>query len=156
MNSNNKDNYYMMEAYKEALIGYSLNEVPIGCVIVCGDEIVGRGHNLRHTNKCSIDHAEMIAIREASKKLNRWILSDCTLYVTVEPCLMCAGAIVQARIPRLVYGTHEERFGCALEIFETAFEKQGHKVTIDSGYLEEDISKLMKSFFQKIRNENKN
>jgi tRNA(adenine34) deaminase len=102
----------MQQAILEAKKAYKLGDVPVGCVIVIGDEIVARAHNLRHNRKNSLDHAEMIAIARACRKLNRWILDDATLYVTLEPCLMCSGAILQSRMKKVVYGCPEPKFGC--------------------------------------------
>src|SRR4051812_49244752 len=108
-----EDNKWMREAIEEALKAQRIGEVPIGAVIVKGDEIIGRGHNLRETTLDPTAHAEMIAIREASHKLGAWRLMDCTLYVTLEPCPMCAGAIVQSRVRKVVYGTADPKAGCA-------------------------------------------
>ena len=149
----NKDLYYMNEAFIEAKKAYQMNEVPVGCVIVYEDKIIARAHNLRHSKKCSIYHGEILAIKEASEALDRWILSGCTMYVTIEPCIMCAGAILQSRIDKVVYGTKEERFGSTYEIFNDALQKQGHKVEIVSGIMANEISDLMKQFFKDIREE---
>lgn len=156
-NLNNTDDIkYMKEAFKEAMKAYELNEVPVGCVIVCDDKIIARAHNLRHNKKCSIYHAEMIAIEEACAKLNRWILNDCTIYVTFEPCLMCTGAIIQSRINRLVYALSEERFGCMNDAFEYFKNKQNHNVSVTKGILEEEARIIFKDFFKKMRDEKKN
>lgn len=147
----NKDLYYMQEAFKEAQKAYKIKEVPVGCIIVYNDKIIARAHNLRHTKKCSIYHSEILAIEKACKKLDCWILSDCTMYVTIEPCIMCAGAILQSRISRLVYGAKEDRFGSSYEIFKDALEKQGHKVDITHGIMHDEIANMMKQFFKEIR-----
>lgn len=145
------DILYMKEALKEAQLAYELNEIPVGCVIVKGGEIIARAHNMRHNLKCSVYHAEILAIIEACKKLNRWILDDCTMYVTLEPCLMCSGAIIQSRIPNLVYGLSEERFGCLENTFEYFKDKQNHNVNVTSGVLKEEVQVLMKEFFKEMR-----
>ena len=103
----NQDEKYMREAIKQAKKAYEMNEVPIGCVIVCEDKIIGRGYNRRTTDKNPLAHAEMIAIKKASKKVGDWRLEDCTMYVTLEPCQMCSGAIVQSRMKRVVVGLRE-------------------------------------------------
>ena len=146
---------YMMEAYKEALKAYELNEVPVGCIIVFNGEILSRAHNLRQSQKCAIYHAEILAIEEACKKLDRWILSDCVMYVTLEPCLMCSGAIIQSRIKKVIYGIEEDRFGCfenALTYFEN---KQNHKVIVEKGIMEKEIRDLLSNFFKDLRNSKK-
>ena len=107
------DERYMKEAIRQARKAYALREVPIGCVIVCGDKIIARGYNRRNTDKNTLSHAELNGIRKASRKLGDWRLEGCTLYVTLEPCQMCAGAIVQARIDRVVIGTMNPKAGCA-------------------------------------------
>lgn len=142
---------YMNEAFKEAKKAYEINEVPVGCVIVYNDEIIARAHNKRHNLKCSLYHAEILAIEEACKRLGKWILSDCTMYVTLEPCLMCSGAIIQSRIKKVFYGVNEERFGCIHEAFDHFSNKQNHKVDVESGLLKEEIEELMKKFFKELR-----
>ncbi len=149
----NKDLKYMKEAFKEALKAYDKKEVPVGCVIVYQDKIVARAHNLRHNNQCSLDHAELLAIKKACKKLNNWILSDCVMYVTLEPCLMCSGAIVQSRIKKVVYGASEDRFGCFHDALKYFDGKQNHKVEIQSGLMKNEIEELMKNFFKELREE---
>lgn len=147
------DIYYMKQALIEAKKAYALKEVPVGCVIVSDGKIIARAYNMRHNKKCSIYHAEILAIEKACKKLDRWILSGCTMYVTLEPCLMCSGAIVQSRIDKVVYGIPEDRFGCfhdALTYFEA---KQNHYVEVSSMILDKDISEMMSNFFKEIRDE---
>lgn len=146
---------YMKEAFKEAMMAYELNEIPVGCVIVCDDKIIARAHNLRHNKKCSVYHAEILAIKEASEYLNRWILDDCTLYVTFEPCLMCSGAIIQSRIKRVVYSLSEERFGCMNDAFEYFKDKQNHNVLVTKGILEDEVRLMFKDFFKKMREDKK-
>lgn len=128
------DKFYMEEAIKEARLASEVGDVPVGCVIVINGEIVSRGHNLRHHKKNTLYHAEMIAIDLACQKLNRWILDDATIYVTIEPCLMCSGAILQSRIKRLVYGQNEVKAGCAesiINVFENT--KFNHQVEVTKG-----------------------
>ena len=108
---NNQDIFFMKEALKEAKKAYLKEEVPVGCVIVYNNEIIARAHNTRHKNKSALDHAEILAIKKANKKLNAWMLDNATIYVTLEPCLMCAGAIFQSRIKRVVYAASEPKFG---------------------------------------------
>ena len=149
----NNDLKYMMMAYNEALKAYDKKEVPVGCVIVYQDKVISKAHNLRHNNKCSLDHAELIAIRKACKKLNNWILSDCIMYVTLEPCLMCSGAIIQSRIKKVIYGVDEERFGCFHDAINYFYDKQNHKVEVESGLMKKEIEELMKKFFKELREE---
>ena len=146
------DEKYMREAFKEAKKAYDLNEVPVGAVLVVGDKIIARGHNLRNTMKNVMYHAEIIAISKACKKLNRWILDDATLYVTVEPCIMCAGTILQARIKHLVYGTTQPRYGCVDSLMHLFTDyKFNNTPLVTSGIMEQEIKDLMQSFFQKLR-----
>ena len=154
MNSNEK---YMREAYKEAQKAYTLNEVPVGCVIVQNDKIISKAHNLRNTKKNSLYHAEVLAISKACKKLNRWILDDCTLYVTMEPCVMCAGAIIQSRINKVVYGIAQNRYGCAGTLVNLFNDFEfNNKPIVEKGIMEEEIKELVNSFFKKMREDKKN
>lgn len=143
---------YMREALKQAKKAAQLGEVPIGCVIVHGGEIVGRGYNRRNTDKSTLSHAELTAIRRASRKLGDWRLEECTLYVTLEPCQMCAGAIVQARIPEVIIGCMNPKAGCAGSVYnllqEPAF---NHQVNIFRGILTEECSRMLKDFFKGLR-----
>lgn len=147
---------YMREAYKEALKAYKLKEVPVGCVIVCNDKIIARAHNLRNTRKNALYHAEVIAINKACKKLKRWVLDDCTIYVTMEPCIMCAGSIVQARMKKVVYGISQNRYGC-LGTMMNLYEDYNfnNKPIVEKGVLEEEIKTLINNFFKLIREEKK-
>ena len=129
---------YMRAAIREAKKAYALEEVPIGCVIVYQDKIIARGYNRRNTDKNTVAHAEMSAIKKASKKLGDWRLEGCTMYVTLEPCQMCAGAIVQARIDEVVIGSMNPKAGCA-----------GSKIT--KGILEEECSQMLSGFFKELR-----
>ncbi len=143
---------FMQEAIKEAKKAEAINEVPIGCVIVYQDEIIARGYNQRETLQYSDAHAEMMAIREANNKVGSWRLEDCTLYVTLEPCPMCAGAIVQSRIKKVVYGASDPKAGCAGTLMNLLDEPRfNHQVIVEKGVLQEECSYLLKQFFRKIR-----
>ncbi len=147
---------YMKEALKQAKKAYALGEVPIGCVIVHEGQIIGRGYNRRNTDKNTLAHAEITAINKASRKLGDWRLEDCVLYVTLEPCQMCAGAIVQARIPQVVMGCMNPKAGCAgsiLNILEMP--EFNHQVAVVRGVLEEKCSDMLKLFFAELRVRNK-
>ena len=149
--------YYMKMALKEAKKAYKLGEVPIGCVVVHEDKIIGRGYNRRNTDKSTLAHAEIAAIKKASKIIGDWRLEDCTLYVTLEPCQMCAGAIVQARIPTVVMGSMNPKAGCAgsiLNILEVP--KFNHQVHTIRGILEEECSQMLTTFFKELRIKKKN
>ena len=147
---------YMREALKQAKKAYQLGEVPIGCVIVHQGRIIGRGYNRRNTDKNTLSHAEITAIKRASKVIGDWRLEDCTLYVTLEPCQMCAGAIIQARIPEVVMGCRNPKAGCAgsvLDILQNpAF---NHQARVTQGVLENECSEMLKTFFAKLRLRNK-
>lgn len=148
----NTDEKYMQAALQQARKARDLKEVPIGCVIVYEDKIIARGYNRRNTDKNTLAHAEIRAIDKASKKLGDWRLEGCTLYVTLEPCQMCAGAIVQARIPRVVMGSMNAKAGCAgsvLNLLEMpAF---NHQVEVTRGVLQEECSEIITSFFKILR-----
>lgn len=147
---------YMKEALKQAKKAYALGEVPIGCVIVYQDKIIGRGYNRRNTDKNTLAHAEITAINKASKKIGDWRLEECTLYVTLEPCQMCAGAIVQARIPQVVMGCMNPKAGCAGSILNILEMPQfNHQVDVTRGVLEQECSKMLKLFFTELRIRNK-
>lgn len=147
---------YMREAVKQAKKAYALGEVPIGCVIVYEGKIIGRGYNRRNTDKNTLAHAEITAIHKASKVIGDWRLEGCTMYVTLEPCQMCAGAIVQARISKVVMACMNPKAGCAgsvLNILDMpAF---NHQVEIVRGILEEECSQMLKVFFKELRVRNK-
>ena len=148
----NQDEKYMREAIKQAKKAYEINEVPIGCVIVCEDKIISRGYNRRTTNKNPLAHAEMIAIKKASKKVGDWRLEDCTMYVTLEPCQMCSGAIVQSRMKKVVVGCMNAKAGCAGSILNLLqMDEFNHQVELETGVLEEECSLLMKNFFKELR-----
>lgn len=147
---------YMKEALKQAKRALKLGEVPIGCVIVYEGKIIGRGYNRRNTDKSTLSHAELTAIKKASKVIGDWRLEGCTLYVTLEPCQMCAGAIVQARVDSVVMGASSPKSGCAgtiLNILENP--EFNHQVNITKGVLEADCSDILKTFFTDLRKRNK-
>lgn len=147
---------YMREALKQAKKAYALGEVPIGCVIVHEGKIIGRGYNRRNTDKNTLSHAEITAIRKASKVIGDWRLEECTLYVTLEPCQMCAGAIVQARIPEVVLGCMNPKAGCAGSILNILdMPEFNHQVTVSRGVLEQECSDMLKRFFTGLRARNK-
>jgi len=147
----------MKKAYEQAKKAFSLNEVPIGCVIVYNDEIIGEGCNKRNSKKNPLCHAEIEAINNACKIIGDWRLEDCTLFVTVEPCPMCAGAIVQSRIKEVVFGTRNEKAGCCGSILNILnCERLNHQVNIVEGIMREECGKLMSDFFKKRREELKN
>jgi tRNA(adenine34) deaminase len=143
---------WMREAMNEALKAQSLNEVPIGAVIVWNEQIIGRGHNLRETTLDPTAHAEMIAIRQASEFLNAWRLLDCKLYVTLEPCPMCAGAIVQSRVKQVIYGAPDPKAGCAGTLMNLLQEQRfNHEAEVIPGVLQEECAKLLTDFFRTLR-----
>jgi len=145
------DKLYMKEALKEAEIAYKLGEVPVGCVIVKNNEIIARAHNLRESKQSSIAHAEILAIEKACEVVGSWRLEDCELYVTLEPCLMCSGAIINSRIKRVIYGALEPKFGAhksQTNVFDIKF---NHMVEITPEILAEESNKLLKSFFKSLR-----
>ncbi len=146
------DEKYMKEAIKQAKKAAAAGDVPIGCIIVKNDKIIARGYNKRNAKKTTLAHAELLAIEKASKKLGDWRLEECTMYITLEPCQMCAGAIVQARIPRVVVGAMNKKAGCAgsiLNLFQV--EEFNHQVEFQKGILEEECSFLLSDFFKALR-----
>ena len=144
--------YWMKEAIHEAEKAEDIHEVPIGAVIVWNEQIIGRGFNIRETSFDPTAHAEIIAIRQASQHMQAWRLLDCKLYVTLEPCPMCAGAIVQARIPHVIYGTPDPKAGCAGTLMNLLQEERfNHQVEVVSGMLQEECSQLLSQFFRKLR-----
>ena len=147
---------YMREALRQAKKAEALGEVPIGCVIVSGGKIIARGYNRRNTDKNTLSHAELNAIRKASRKLGDWRLEGCTLYVTLEPCQMCAGAIIQSRIPRVVVGCMNPKAGCAGSILNLLDVKEfNHQAELVTGVLKEECSALMTGFFRELRERKK-
>ena len=148
------DERYMKEAIKQAKKAAALGEVPIGCVIVYEDKVIGRGYNRRNTDKSTFSHAEITAMKKAGKMIGDWRLEGCTMYVTLEPCQMCAGAIVQARIPRVVMGCMNPKAGCAGSIVNLLQMKEfNHQVEITEGVLKEECSGILTDFFVKLRSE---
>lgn len=151
-----RDEKYMKAAIREAKKAYALEEVPIGCVIVQNDRIIARGYNRRNTDKNTLAHAEMSAIKKASKKTGDWRLEDCTMYVTLEPCQMCAGAIVQSRLGKVVIGSMNPKAGCAGSVINLLQMKQfNHRVEMETGVLEEECSTMLSGFFQELREKKK-
>ncbi len=147
---------YMRAALKEAKKAYALGEVPIGCVLVADDKIIARGYNRRKTEKNTLAHAELTAIRKAGKKTGDWRLEQCTMYVTLEPCQMCAGAIVQARIPKVYIGTMNPKAGCAGSLLNLLqFPAFNHQVEIESGILQDECAALLTGFFKEMRDKKK-
>ncbi len=152
----NLDVKYMKAAIKEAKKAYALKEVPIGCVIVYDNKIIARGYNRRNTDKNTLSHAEITAIRKASKKLGDWRLEGCTLYVTLEPCQMCAGAIVQARVDRVVIGCMNPKAGCAGSVLNILdMPEFNHQVSVTQGIMEKECSDMLTDFFKELRERNK-
>jgi len=144
--------YFMREALREARKAYEIGEVPIGAVVVKDGVIISRAYNLRETTKDPTAHAEVLAIRQAAQALGGWRLTDCDLYVTIEPCLMCGGAIILSRIKRLIIGALDPKSGAILSLYNVANdERLNHRVEVITGILEEECSKLMKDFFKELR-----
>lgn len=147
---------YMQEALKEARKAYELDESPIGAVIVYRDQIIGRGHNRRNTDKNPLAHAEIAAIEEACKYLGDWRLEECTIYITLEPCPMCSGAIVQARIPKVVFGAKSPKAGFAGSVINILqMDSLNHRCEVLAGICEEESASLLKTYFKNMRNKNK-
>lgn len=147
-----EDEKYMRAALREAKKAWKLEEVPIGCVIVHEGKIIARGYNRRNTDKNTLSHAELNAIKKASKKLGDWRLEDCTIYITLEPCQMCSGAIVQARITRAVIGSMNAKAGCAGSVLNILEMSQfNHQVEVTRGVLEEECSWMLSEFFRELR-----
>ncbi len=147
---------YMKEAIKEALKAAEKKEVPVGAVIVYQGDIIGKGHNKRETVQLSKAHAEMLAIEEASQYLGSWKLDDCSIYVTLEPCPMCAGAILQSRLKHLYYGTKDYKNGSLISGVNVFEGNYSHKVNVTNGILQEEIRVMMKTFFKTLRNKENN
>lgn len=151
-----REERFMRQAIVQAKKAWSIGEVPIGCVIVYKDQVIGRGYNRRMTDKNTLSHAELNAIRKASKKLNDWRLDDCEMYITLEPCQMCAGAIVQSRIQKVYIGAMNPKAGCAGSILNLLDVKEfNHQVLVEKGILEEECSEMLKDFFKELRNRKK-
>ena len=145
------DEKYMEEALALAREAAAQGEVPVGCVIVRAGQIVGRGRNRRETDKIALAHAEMEAIADACRNLGGWRLWDCTLYVTLEPCAMCAGAIINARIPRVVFGASDKKYGAVRSVCSLFSMGFNHHPTVQAGILEEECALLLQEFFKNLR-----
>jgi len=146
------NNFFMKEALKEARKAYDINEVPVGCVIVYDGQIIGRGHNRRTVENNPLKHAEIIAINEACAFIGDWRLEECYIYVTVEPCPMCAGAILQARMKALYFGAWNKKAGACGSVVDIINEdKFNHKVEVEAGIMQEECAKMMSNFFAKLR-----
>ena len=147
-----RDEYYMKLAIEEAKKAGEMQEVPIGAVIVIGDEVISRAHNLRETEQRSVAHAELLAIDEACRSLGTWRLENATLYVTLEPCPMCAGAIVLSRVERVVYGASDPKGGCAGTLMNLLQEERfNHQADVVSGVLDEECGAMLSEFFRELR-----
>ena len=146
-----KDEEFMLEAFKEAKEAFSKGEIPVGCVIVKDDEIMARSHNLKESDQNVLHHAEIIAINKACQTLNSWRLDECDIYVTLEPCLMCIGAIASARFKRLVYGPRDAKYESLDLILKEYLKNFNHQVEVVPGVLEKESDELLKSFFKTLR-----
>ncbi len=156
MDCSEHDQLFMRAALAEAEKAENLGEVPIGAVIVHDSQIIGRGHNLRESSQDPTTHAEVIAIRQAARSLQSWRLLDCTLYVTLEPCVMCMGAIILARVPRLVFGCHDPKVGAVGSLYNFAEDDRfNHRVEVESGVLQQECSQQLSTFFRRLREEKK-
>lgn len=151
-----EDEKFMKEAIRQAKKAEAIGDVPIGCVIVRDDRIIARGYNKRNKNKTVLAHAELLAMSKACRKAGDWRLEDCTMYITLEPCQMCAGAIVQARIPRVVIGSMNPKAGCGGSILNLLQMKEfNHQVEVTRDVLEEECSEMLSAFFRKLRQKKK-
>lgn len=147
---------FMKEALKEAKKAYEKEEVPVGAIIVKNGEIIAKAHNLKESKKSTICHAEILAIQKASKKLNAWRLEDCEMYVTLEPCSMCAGALIQARIKRVYIGTMDHKTGACGSVYNLFKDYTfNHKVEYETGILKEECERILQDFFKELRKKKK-
>lgn len=145
-------NYFMSLALKEAEKALKKGEVPIGCVIVHDDRIIGRGHNLRETKNDPTLHAEIVAIKKASKKLSSWRLTNSTVYVTVEPCIMCMGAMILARVKRIVFGCYDKKSGACGSLYDISKDKRlNHRIDVISGVMKKECREMIQGFFLRLR-----
>ncbi len=142
---------FMKEALKEAKKAYKKEEIPVGAVIVKDNKIIARGHNLKETKNSSISHAEILAIQKANKKLNAWRLEDCEMYITLEPCMMCMGAIVNSRIKKIYIGTLDSKTGSCKSVINMENYKFNHIVEVETGILKEECEYILKDFFKNLR-----
>lgn len=150
------EEHYMKQAITQAKKAAAIGDVPIGCVIVYEGKVIARGYNRRNKDKTTLAHAELLAIKKASRVLGDWRLEGCTMYVTLEPCQMCAGAIVQARIPKVVAGAMNPKAGCAGSVLDLLHvERFNHQVEFVSGILEEECQNLLSGFFKELRRQRK-
>ena len=150
------NNKFMKSALKEAEKSYDKEEIPVGAVIVKDGKIIARGHNLKETKNDTTNHAEIIAIRKASKKLKSWRLTGCTMYVTLEPCTMCAGALIQARLDKVVIGAMDEKTGACGSVLNVLEDyKFNHKVEIEKGVMEKECKEILQQFFKELRDKKK-
>jgi len=148
LNHSRDDVYFMTEALQEAKKAFEKNEIPVGAVVVKDDKIISRGHNLKESQQDPTAHAEMLAIRSAAVKLGRWRLTDCAIYVTLEPCAMCAGAMVSARIGRLIYGADDPKAGAVRSLMNLVSDRRfNHQVAVENGVLAEECGALLQDFF---------
>ena len=146
---------FMKEALKEAQKSYKKEEIPVGAIIVKDGKIIARGHNLKETKTDPTKHAEIIAIQKACKKLQTWRLTGCTMYVTLEPCSMCAGALIQARIKKLYIGTMDEKTGACGSVINLFRYEFNHKIEVETGVLQPKCEKILKDFFRELRDNKK-
>ncbi len=147
-----RNNKFMKEALKEAKKAYDKEEIPVGAVIVRDDKIIARGHNIKELKKDATKHAEIIAIQKASKKMDAWRLEGCTLYVTLEPCAMCAGALIQSRIKKVVIGTMDNKTGACGSVLNLLEDyKFNHQVEIETGIMETECREILQQFFKELR-----
>ncbi len=149
-----KDDYYfMLRALKQAKCAYKKGEVPVGAVVVKDGEIIARGHNLREISQDPTQHAELIAMKKAAKKLNSWRLTGCTLYVTLEPCPMCSGVIINSRIDKVVFGAYDEKAGCCTTLYHLCNDERfNHRAQVLGGVMAEECAKILSDFFKEKRN----
>lgn len=145
------NNKFMKIAYNEATKAFLKDEIPVGCVIVKDDKIIARAHNLRESKNLVMAHAEMLAITKANKKLNSWRLDECDIYVTLEPCPMCFGAIIQARFKNLYFGAYDKKAGACGSVLNLSDFKFNHNVNVVGGIMEDECSELISSFFKTLR-----
>lgn len=151
-----EDEKFMKEAIRQAKKAGAIGDVPIGCVIVHEGKIIARGYNKRNKNKTVLAHAELLAMSKACKKIGDWRLEECTMYITLEPCQMCAGAIVQARIPRVVIGSMNPKAGCGGSILNLLeMEEFNHQVDVTRGVLNQECSEMLSAFFRELRRKQK-
>lgn len=152
MDLQQKDLFFMAEAVKEAQKAAAIGEVPIGAIVVYNDEIIARAHNLRETSQNAVTHAELMAIQQACEVIGSWRLEETTLYVTLEPCPMCAGAILQSRVPRVVYGARDRKAGCVDSLYHLLNDARfNHECDVTEGVLAEETGALLSDFFRELR-----